>query len=84
MRYFFLVAILLVLSVCSSHLNEENPVHFYCRVCGSLITNLTNIVERHAVGADSMSILGKQKGDVKIPIESFDSSVLLIVRKSNL
>ena len=84
MRYFFLVALLLVLSVCSSHLNEENPVHFYCRVCGSVITNLTNVVERHAVGADSMSILGKQKGDVKIPIESFDSSVLLIAKKSNL
>ena len=83
MRYFFLVAVLSVLSVCSSHSNEENPVHFYCRVCGSIITNLTNVIERHAVGADSVSVLGQQQGDVEIPIESFDSSVLLISGESD-
>ena len=83
MRYFFLIAIISILSVCSSHSNEENPVHFYCRVCGSIITNLTNIIERHAVGADSRSILGNQQGDVKIPFESFNSSVLRVVDESN-
>lgn len=75
MSRLLLPAFLLLVVCCLSHTTEKEDVHFYCRVCGALITNVTNIIKKDAVNIDFNGDLENQTEGVTIPYDSFSSTV---------
>lgn len=53
----------------------DEDVHFYCRVCGSLIANNSSIIEKKSENVDSTVELANQEDGVHIHYSSFESSV---------
>ena len=61
-------------SVCNAE-EERKEVHFYCRVCGSLIANYSSVVKKEALHVDEHKQLENQEGNLRIEYDSFGSSV---------
>ncbi len=68
------LVLLFSFSVCNAE-EERKEVHFYCRVCGSLIANYSSVVKKEALHVDEHAQLENQKGNLRIEYDRFDSSV---------
>ena len=55
--------------------NEEKEGLVYCRVCGSVIANVSHITMKEAEERDYNKELENQEGNAHIHYDSFESSV---------
>lgn len=76
--FIFLLMIILVIG------HGDEDVHFYCRVCGSLIANSSSIIEKKPENADSTVEMTNQEDGVHIHYNSFESSVRVFSSINNI
>ena len=74
--YFFLLSFVLGKEV-------SKEVHFYCRSCGAIIANISNLIPKEADGNHVVSRLEHQEGNLHIPYQNFNSSVFFCCFKAN-
>lgn len=71
---YHLIWLLSLITIVNCQIEEKDGI-VYCRVCGSIIANTSNIIIKEAEERDFSNEVENQESNVHIHYDSFESSV---------
>ena len=73
-EFFILSYMVTLITIVNCQIEEKDGI-VYCRVCGSIIANTSNIIIKEAEERDFSNEVENQESNVHIHYDSFESSV---------